>query len=33
LRVVLVKIGPEGRLASRLARLYVGIGWPISSTS
>lgn len=32
LRVVLIKIGPEGRLASRLARLYAGIGWPIRST-
>jgi PST family polysaccharide transporter len=33
LRVVLIKIGPEGRLASRLARLYAGIGWPIRSIS
>ena len=32
LRVVLVKIGPKGRLASRLARLYASIGWPIHST-
>jgi len=33
LRVVLVKIGPGGRLASRLARLYAAIGWPIPETS
>ena len=32
LRVVLVKIGPEGRLASRLARLYTALGWPIPET-
>lgn len=32
LRVVLTKIGPEGRLASRLARLYAAIGWPIRNT-
>ncbi|MGC9418247.1 MAG: O-antigen translocase [Rhodovulum sp.] len=31
LRIVLVKIGPEGRLAARLARLYAAIGWPIRS--
>ncbi len=30
LRVVLVKIGSEGRVASRLTRLYAGIGWRIS---
>lgn len=29
LRVLLVKIGPEGRLASRFARFYAAIGWPI----
>lgn len=29
LRVVLIKIGPEGKLAFRLSRLFVGIGWPI----
>jgi PST family polysaccharide transporter len=33
LRVVLIKIGPGGRLASRLARLYAAIGWPIPETS
>ena len=32
LRVVLVKIGPEGRLASRFARFYTAIGWPIPET-
>lgn len=29
LRVVLIKMGPEGRLAARIARLYTAIGWPI----
>ena len=29
LRLVLVKIGPEGRLATRLTRFYASIGWPI----
>ena len=29
LRVVLVKVGPEGRLASRLTRFYAYIGWHI----
>jgi len=29
LRIVLVKIGREGRLASRFARFYKAIGWPI----
>ena len=29
LRVVLIKMGPEGRVAARLARIYVAIGWPI----
>lgn len=29
LRVVLVKIGPEGRFATRLTRFYTAIGWPI----
>ena len=33
LRVVLVKIGPEGRLASRFARFYKVIGWPIPETT
>ena len=33
LRVVLIKIGLQGRLASRLARLFAGIGWPIRSPS
>lgn len=33
LRVVLVKIGPEGRLASRLARFYAIIGWPVQSAA
>jgi len=33
LRVLLVKIGPEGRLASRLERIYARIGWPIRSTA
>jgi PST family polysaccharide transporter len=33
LRVVLIKIGPKGRLAARLARLYAAIGWPIRSST
>lgn len=33
LRVVLGKIGPSGRLASRLARLYAALGWPIPETT
>lgn len=32
LRVVLVKIGPEGRLAARLARFFAAIGWPLEET-
>lgn len=32
LRVVLIKIGPEGRFAARFARLYAAIGWPIKDT-
>ena len=32
LRVVLIKIGPEGRLAPRLARLYAAIRWPLPET-
>ena len=32
LRVVLVKIGPTGRVAGHLARVYETIGWPIRST-
>lgn len=31
LRVVLVKIGPDGRLAARLTRFYASIGWPVRS--
>lgn len=31
LRVVLIKMGPEGRVAARLARIYAAIGWPIRS--
>jgi O-antigen/teichoic acid export membrane protein len=33
LRVVLIKIGPEGRLSQRLTRAYAYIGWPINGTS
>ena len=33
LRVVLVKMGPEGRVAARFARIYAAIGWPIQSAS
>jgi len=33
LRVVLVKIGPEGRLATRLTRFYASIGWPVRSSA
>lgn len=29
LRVVLIKMGPEGRVAARFARIYAAIGWPI----
>ena len=32
LRVVLIKMGPEGRVAARFARIYAAIGWPIQST-
>jgi len=32
LRVVLIKIGPQGRLSARFARLYAAIGWPIKDT-
>ncbi|WP_407474958.1 O-antigen translocase [Sulfitobacter sp. PM12] len=32
LRVVLIKMGPEGRIAARFARIYAAIGWPIRST-
>lgn len=32
LRVVLIKMGPEGRLAARFARIYAAIGWPIRDT-
>ena len=31
LRVVLIKMGPEGRVAERFARIYAAIGWPIRS--
>lgn len=31
LRVVLIKVGPHGRLATRLSRLYAVLGWPIRS--
>ena len=31
LRVVLIKMGPEGRIAARLTRIYAAIGWPIRS--
>ncbi|RTL97083.1 O-antigen translocase [Ancylobacter aquaticus] len=33
LRVVLGKVGPEGRLAARLTYFYASIGWPIRSTA
>lgn len=33
LHVVLVKIGPEGRLANRLTRFYAIIGWPVRSSA
>ena len=29
LKVVLIKMGPEGRVATRFARIYAAIGWPI----
>ncbi len=32
LRVVLIKMGPEGRVAARFARIYAAIGWPIRRT-
>lgn len=32
LRIVLVKIGPEGHLASRLTRFYASIGWPVRNS-
>lgn len=31
LRVVLIKIGPEGRIASHLTRFFTSIGWPLRS--
>lgn len=31
LRVVLIKMGPEGRIAARFAHIYAAIGWPIRS--
>jgi PST family polysaccharide transporter len=31
LRVVLIKMGPEGRAAARFSRIYAAIGWPIRS--
>ena len=33
LRVVLIKMGPEGSIAARLTRIYAAIGWPIRSNS
>lgn len=33
LRVVLIKIGPAGRIAARLARFYAAIGWPIKEST
>ncbi|MDF1776196.1 MAG: O-antigen translocase [Rhizobiaceae bacterium] len=33
LRVVLIKMGPEGRVAAYFARIYAAIGWPIRSIS
>lgn len=33
LRIVLTKIGPEGRTAAHFARIYAAIGWPIWSRS
>ena len=33
LRVVLIKMGPEGRVAARFARIYAAIGWPIQGAS
>lgn len=33
LRVVLIKVGPHGRLATLLSRLYTAIGWPMHSHS
>ena len=32
LRVVLIKIGATSRIAARVARIYVVIGWPIIHT-
>lgn len=32
LRVVLIKVGPTGRIAGRAARLFVAIGWPVPNT-
>ena len=32
LRVVLIKMGPEGRIAARFARIYAAIGWPLPET-
>lgn len=31
LRVVLIKMGPEGRVAARFSRIYAAIGWPLRS--
>ena len=30
LRLVLIKIGPDGRVAARISRIYETIGWPVS---
>lgn len=32
LRIVLIKVGPGGRLATRLARIYAAIRWPLPKT-
>lgn len=31
LRIVLAKLGPEGRVATRMRQVYSAIGWPINS--
>jgi O-antigen/teichoic acid export membrane protein len=33
LRVVVIKIGPSGRVAKRITRIYAAIGWPIETAS
>jgi PST family polysaccharide transporter len=32
LRIVLMKIGPKGQIASRITRLFTAVGWPIPET-